>query len=323
MHGVGTAISFAVIQMVTLFLAARADSVLWLPDDSTGLLEHPGMISIVIGNAILPIISTHAKLMTCKIGRKLPSKKPPLIRRYYQSRVLQHAFGIRVFKLAFTFFVVIGVICLIAQTVRLYSPSPYGHDTFDSYAHPWSFWVSRPILLLSWALIIPWFGATLLAHLVALSTLLAKVRKRSLTSFYLSHPDRCGGYSFFGWTDVWYAFGIVVVLTETVLLILTHNRLAVGNIIAAGMVIFSALLISFFSVIPVLKILAEQKSHIKASAFHRLRRGARLSLEHSAILFDLRFTPYTVTAANLAVVARLLIAINTAFPAGRFATLGM
>jgi hypothetical protein len=304
------AIIFAIAQWAALYLAARADSSLRLPDEATGLLEHPGMMAIVLGNALLPVISSHARSLTCNLGRKLPCSKPLLIRRYYKARVLRHVFGIDVFITTFLFLAAVGFLYLLNQTIVLSSPDKYyDHDTFDSYAHIWSFYVSRPILFISWSVIIPWFAATLLAHVVAVYTLLTRVRRRSWSSFNLSHPDRCGGYSFFGWADVGYAFGIAVVLTEAALVIITHDKLTVGSFLALGGITIGALLISFFSVLPVLKTLREQERQIKSGTFHRLRRGGPLDLQRSAILFDLRFTPYTGTAARLALAARLMIAL--------------
>lgn len=308
------AIIFALIQAGILFFAASVDTVLCIPGDGTGLLEHPGMFSIVVGNSVLPIISYQAKSLTYCLGRKLPCDKSLLVRQHYAKVIIRHAFGIDIFILSLVFFAGVGLSYFINHTVILSNPDQYyAHDTFDSKKHIWSFYVSRPILFFSWVVVIPWFGATLLAHLVAVDALLKYVKQNATTIYYLFHPDRCGGYSFFGWADVWYAFGLAVILTETALLILTHDKVTIGNYLALGGITLSAFLISFFSVYPVLKIMREKETSIKSGTFRRLRKGGRLNLQRSAVLFDLRFIPYTDTAVRLALTSRLLIILPYSF----------
>jgi hypothetical protein len=309
--GVAAAVIFAAIQGGALYLAALADSARWLPGESTGLLEHPGMMSIVLANALLPIVASHAKSMTCKLGQKFPSSNPALVKRYYKLAVLKHAFGKEVFWLFFVLSSIAGFCYLVNQTVVLRNPNEYtdyyGHDTFDTATHVWSFYVSRPVLFISWVIVIPWFAATLLAHVVAVSTLLARAKREGWASFYVPHPDRCGGYSVFGWADVWYAIGIAIVLVETVLIIMTHHKATVGNGIAIVGITVGALVISLFSAIPALKTVWRQRTLLNSKSVLRLRHGGQLDQESCVVLFNVRFIPYTETAVRLAVGTRILI----------------
>ena len=165
------------------------------------------MFSIVVGDVALFIICTAAARMTCRMGRKLPSLRPDLTRRYFRRCIGRPIFGPKgIFYRIFFFLVIVGVIATINQTVQMFnSEHYYGHPTFGDWGHDYSFVAVRLNLIASWCIIIPLFFAYLLCHAIAIRRLFRAVGRRRLDYFDKRHPDRCGGYSFFGWIDTLYA----------------------------------------------------------------------------------------------------------------------
>jgi hypothetical protein len=270
------------------------------------------MFGIVVGDVILFTVTIQVGRMTAKIGRKLPSRNLRLSRRYYRSIVLPWAFGhAGLFYWMLLLFSVLGAVALVNQSVQLLNPFLYyGHDTFDAYAHPWSFWVNRVNLATSWCIVIPLFAACLFSHSLSMRAFFRKCMARGLAEFRKDHPDKCGGYSFFGWLDTLYVFGILIVLIEAVLLIVTHRNITAGNVLALFAVGFGALLISTFSIAEAVLLVRRLERSLKASSFgRRLRRRGRTNLDYATLVFGLRFSPYTATAGKLAVGLRAVFAV--------------
>jgi hypothetical protein len=144
---------------------------------------------------------------------------------------------------------------------------------------------------------------------VLVSVFLRRCAEHGLPIFRKDHPDRCGGYSFFGWTDTLYALGIAIVLLEVLLLIATHRNVTPGNVLASFGIGAGAILISFFSVAEALRLTKRLERTLKAASFGRRRRRAgRTTVEYATLIFGLRFSPYTATAEKLAVGLRAVFA---------------
>lgn len=301
-----------VLQLGGLLISAYVDGTLMLQGSAVGLLEHPGMFAIVVGDAALFIVATYASQMTAKIGRKLPSRRARLTRRYYRSILWNWAVGPGgVFYWMFFLFSVVGALALINQSVQLFAPEAYyGHDTFDSARHPFSFWVNRVNLFTSWCIVVPLFCSYLFTHSVLVSVYLRRSAKHGLPVFGREHPDKCGGYSFFGWADTLYALGIAIVLIEVLLLMATHRNVTLGNVLAFLGIGAGAILISYLSVAEALRLTHRLERRLKTASFGRRMRGSgRSSVEYATLMFGLRFSPYTAIAGKLAIGLRAVFAL--------------
>jgi hypothetical protein len=174
-------------------------------------------------------------------------------------------------------------------------------------------------LIASWCLIIPLFFAYLISHAVAVRGLLQAMGRRHLDHFDTRHPDGCGGYSFFGWIDTLYALGILVVLIEVVLLIISHDRLTLGNVLAICALAIGALIISIFSAGGMLSLVRRQERLLKSRSYFDSRRSsAPASVDFAILNFGLKFSPYTTTAFRLAVGLRALIAAPAVFRVAQY-----
>jgi hypothetical protein len=208
------AVIVTVARAAVLVVAAYFDNVLWLPREGIGLFEHPGVLAIVVGDAVLFLLCVYASRMTRSVGRRLPTHRRPLVQRYFRLIMLRRIFdsGGSLSKMLL-FLSVIGALSLVNQTVQLTDAGAYyGHDTFDSILHPRSFWVMRANLFISWCIIIPLFSSYLIAHTKAIRLFFRKCDEHGLVKFQTGHPDQHGGFTFFGWLDTIYAIGLLTAL---------------------------------------------------------------------------------------------------------------
>jgi hypothetical protein len=309
------AVSVAVARAAALSLAAYFDNSLWLPGEAVGLFEHPGILAIVLGDIVLFILCVYASRMTRLVGRRLPTDRQPLVQRYFRQIVLRRVFDRRgTFKRILFFLSIVGALNLVNQTVQVMNPiAYYGHDTFNSIWHVRSFWVNRVNLFISWCVVIPLFSSYLIAHTIVIRHFLRKCDEHGLVKFQPGHPDQHGGFTFFGWLDTLYVVGLVVVLVETFLLIITHRRVTFGGLFSMIGITVGFLLISTLSIYEVVRVVRRQERLLKMTSFARaVRKSRQLSLEYLMLVYNAKFSPYSTPALRLAVVLRAVAVIPAA-----------
>lgn len=299
----------ALARIVVIGGAAWADGALWLTGDATGLLEHPGALAVLVGDSLLIAVCVQARHMTSRLGRKIPSAKPLLTKRYFRSVLHRRGFGPRGdFILMYLLLCPLGLVFVVNQTLAALNPvAYYGHDTFTSFAHERTFWAVRVSLIISWGLIAPYFASLLFAHCLIVARLVKKLRRRGLAVFIEGHPDRCGGYAFFGWTDVVYASGIAIILGEAALLIMTHGRVTLGSAFALLGIAVGAGIVSTLSIREILKTVRRKERLLKTKGFWTVRRGGHMSVDYATLIYATNFSPYTEAAARLAIGLRAVL----------------
>lgn len=321
--GITVAVVVAVVRAVSLVVAAYFDDALWLHREGVGLFEHPGILAIVVGDSVLFLLCVYASRMTRSVGRRLPTHRRPLVQRYFRLIILRRIFdsGGSFIKMLL-FLSVIGAISLVNQTVRLMDADAYyGHDTFDSILHLRSFWVMRVNLFISWCVIIPLFSSYLIAHTKAIRLCFRRCDEHSLVKFQPGHPDQHGGFTFFGWLDTIYAMGLLVALIEVFLLIMTHSRVTVGNLFSLTAITVGVVLISVLSIYEVVRVVRRQERLLKMASFVRNVRDSRhLSLDYLALVYNVKFSPYSTAALRLAVALRTAAVIPVAIRAVTYIT---
>lgn len=301
------AVGVAVVRAAALVVAAYCDKSLWLPGDAVGLLEHPGILGIVVGDAVLFVLCVYASRMTRLVGRRLPTDRRSPVQRYFRQIVLRRVFGGGgIFKKLLFFLSTIGALALVNQTVQATDAiAYYGHDTFDSILHTRSFWVNRVNLFFSWCILIPLFSSYLIGHTIVIRHFFRRCDEHGLVAFQPGHPDQHGGFTFFGWLDTLYAVGLLVVLIEVFLLIITHRRVTFGGLFSVIAITVGVLLISVLSIYEVLRVVKRQERLLKIASFARTIRGSRpLSLEYLMLVYNAKFSPYSTVALRLAVALR-------------------
>lgn len=291
------AVAVAVARAAALGVAAYYDKSLWLPGEGVGLLEHLGIPAIVLGDVVLFLLCVYASQMTRLVGRRLPTTRDrrSLVQRYFKLIVLRKIFGVGgIFKKLFLLLSIIGAVFVVNQTVMAIDPTKYyGHDTFNSILHLRSFWVNRVNLITSWCVVIPLFSSYLIAHTIAIRRFFRRCDEHGLVALQPGHPDKHGGFTFFGWLDTIYVVGLLVVLVEAFLLIITHRRVTLGGLFSVVAITFGFLLISVLSIYEVLRVVRRQERLLKMASFVRtVKRSRQLSLEYLTLVYDVRFSPY-------------------------------
>jgi len=312
---VTVAVSVTVARAAALGVAAYFDKSLWLPGEAVGLLEHPGIVAMVLGDAVLFLLCVYASRMTRLVGRRLPTDRRPLVQRYFRQIVLRRIFsGGGSFKKILLLLSTIGALALVNQTVQATDPiAYYGHDTFNSTLHARSFWVNRVNLFTSWCIVVPLFSSYLFAHTLAIRHFFRRCDEHGLVAFQPGHPDQHGGFTFFGWLDIIYAVGLLTVLIEVFLMIITHRRVTVGDLFSLIAITVGVLLISVLSIHEVVRVVRRQERLLKMASFVRTVRGSRhLSLEYLAIVYNAKFSPYSSAALRVAVALRAATVIPVA-----------
>ena len=301
------AVGVSVARATALGVAAYYDRSLWLPGEGVGLFEHPGILAIVLGDAVLFLLCVYASQMTRLVGRRLPTHRRSLVQRYFRHIVLRRVFGSGgSFKKMLLLLMTIGALNLVNQTVQATDPiTYYGHDTFNSIFHSRSFWVNRVNLFMSWCVVIPLFSSYLITHTMVIRHFFRRCDEHGLVAFQPGHPDKHGGFTFFGWLDTIYVIGLVVVLGEVFLLIITHHRVTAGDLFSFVAITVGAILISVLSIYEVVRVVKRQERLLKIVSFVRTARGSRhLSLEYLTLVYDAKFSPYSTLALRLAVALR-------------------
>jgi hypothetical protein len=304
-----------VARAATLSVAAYYDKSLWLPGEAVGLFEHPGMLAIVLGDLVLFLLCVYASQMTRLVGRRLPTDRRSLVQRYFRQMALRRVFGRGGnFKKILLFVSIIGAVNLVNQTVQALDPTAYyGHDTFNSILHTRSFWVNRVNLFISWCIVLPLFSSYLIAHTIVIRQFFRRCDEHGLVEFQPGHPDRHGGFTFFGWLDTIYVVGLLIILVEVFLLIITHRRVTFGSLFSLIAITVGFLLISVLSIHEVLRVVRRQERLLKMKSFARMfRRSRPLSLEYLMLVHNVKFSPYSSLALRLALGLRAAAVIPLA-----------
>jgi hypothetical protein len=316
-------ISFAVslFELSFLIAAAYVDRTLWLPGAGVGLLEHPGIASILVGDMVLFVVCTKCIQLTSKIGVRLPSKNQNLVRRYFRSMVLKDIFSRnRYFFRIFAAISLIGFLSVANQSVKLLDPVRYyGHDTFDSVWHPYSFAANRLNLLISWCVVVPLFFSYLIIHIVLVNRTIRKVAQHGLAAFHIGHPDKSGGYAFFGSSNTLYMFGLLIVLLEIVLLAYTHSKIDMSNMLPLFLVGIAFVLVSFYSVREVRKVIKQIEMQMKTRGYLALAKNKQsIDLALFAIVYEINFSAYNYIAAKFLFLLRFISFVPAIYKAWQF-----
>src|SRR5690349_5367352 len=128
-------------EVLLLVFAAYLDGTLYLTGGAIGLLQHPGILSILVGDVVVFVLCTYCARLTRKIGYKLPNKRPLLLRRFFRLPVLRKAYAEPNYLMRLSAaFSIVGLLALVNPSLKLLDPAwYYGHATIDAYVQPCSF----------------------------------------------------------------------------------------------------------------------------------------------------------------------------------------
>jgi hypothetical protein len=191
---------------VAIFLASLLDQTLRLPDDGVGLLRHYGLWTFML--TVPVVITLSSRLLTCFFDtlRNLDALLIPGIDRGERDRVAhlltwemgalrlrgRYVYFLNFLTVASTLFAVNSIVG--ASLVR----ETFGHDTFDSFSHPWGFFVAKTYTLFVFTFVYPVTLFVAFRVTVSMVKVFRFLHRRAVLQIDILHVDNCGGMARFG-----------------------------------------------------------------------------------------------------------------------------
>ncbi|MGZ5436150.1 MAG: hypothetical protein ACXWID_12850 [Pyrinomonadaceae bacterium] len=297
--GIGVALS--VVDFATLYVAAVRDGVLYI-DQGIGLLNHYGLLSTIVGNAIALYTAKKyydgvRSITDSKAVVKGAALKQPL-------KDLQEMVELRGKpQFLMYFFLVLGVYFWASNFSTHIFGDPvakWGH-VLDSKAHTWSFLAGRLHNIYTWIVIMPYVAHVMIWSFIQLWMAMKIALKERALKYDLLNPDHCGGFGFV--YNALIAFNVVLALVviEVTAHSATFGRLNFEHI--ANYTILTVLLLGinnlFFAYMygPIKRLRMESLNNVKDEVF----KNNNLSLEILKYCYERRVS--TLSIANLFVQA--------------------
>lgn len=299
-----------VLEVAFLFLAAWADDNFSLEGKGIGLLEHPGIWAILIGDLFVLLLIAYLVKSFLLLDKKLPvtgNKKAARYIKYCKYKTLR---AIRIQANSSTLYYAMGVGALfwLNNAIQTWAPYKYyGNDVFDSILHINSYIVFRLILGTSWIVLYPICAYISVLVGVTLFKLLKRLKAHYWLDFDIYHPDKCGGFSYLGNINIAFITTIFVIYFELTVVLLTHDKLNPG--LASGFVIISIafVVVTYAILYPALKYLKEKKSVLLMRFYKNLKKqpSCHQMLDYQWVNNSLSFSPYSHYQTALLNLARL------------------
>lgn len=248
---------YAFIQASLLYLGAYIDGTLYLPNEGKGFLEHYGVWGIIVTDIFLlfSVSLAHSNYRAAIYSIEFSERKNRKL--FFKNTVipfLDFLYLKENSKYLYYLFVIIGA---IAWSNNLYQTSNpikfYGNDVFDQVDYTWGFIANKLNLFLSWVIIYPCSLFIILTIAIQTRSLIEKAESRSGLQGNIYHPDRCLGFSIFGWLNVSILLPFIFVLIAVFLLSLTHVNLYQSLVLPLIIVPIILIFLSFWTISPVVK----------------------------------------------------------------------
>jgi hypothetical protein len=192
----GIGVGLSLVDLVTIYLAAVRDGVLYI-DQGVGLFNHYGIFSTIVGNAIALYAAKKYYDGICSIRDSKAVvdgtviKKPlkdlkDMVELHGKSQLLMY------------FFLVLGVYFWASNFSTHIFDDPvakWGH-VLDSKAHPWSFVAGRLHNIYTWIIIMPFVVHVMILSFIQLWRAMKIALKEGVLRYDLLNPDQRGGFGF-------------------------------------------------------------------------------------------------------------------------------
>lgn len=190
----GTTISG--LMLLAFIEAARLEGVLTIKG-GVGFLQNYGLLSTLIGNAVLPCLARAYYESVLDIAASSVVKRRPLVERglaeLTKMVLLAGRYRLIVYGLIF-----VGLLFWLANVGFHVLGSPevrWGHKVFDSVDHPFGFTLNRLNNLYTWMLILPFCGYVMIMSTIQLVRTVTVAADRKAIAYDLLNPDNCGGFA--------------------------------------------------------------------------------------------------------------------------------
>lgn len=307
------------LQGAVLYSAAVLDHALYLSGEDIGLLEHPGIPTILLADAASLALLGSAARRFLRLPGRLPVTSEPANRRYLRRAI---ASGRSIILLQgragalYVFSAGLGTLFWLQNAIQTRDALAfYGRDVFDSSEHRFSYVAFRIVLWGSWGVLYPYVAVAFLGISGTVYRATATLARHGRLEYRLFHPDRSGGFATIG--DISFAaiMAVLVLYASLAVVMVTHQKLNILQI--SGVFILSAalILLTYYISWPVTKFMWHQRWRERRRGYRRLMYGpdpfAALQLIWSEA--QTTYSPYAryqVWLINAARVAPLAITVG-------------
>lgn len=300
------------LEVVALLVAAYLDGNYFLVGNDLGLFEHFGIWIITLGDWLILLAIAAIVVQARRIPSRFPLKPGKVTRRFARltmTRLLGSMSLARRDRVLFLYFVLAGLAFWANNAVQTRYPQYYyGNDLFDSINFIHGYYVTRVLLFFSWVVFIPYIAFVTICVAATIFKSVSTTAKHGLLDFKPLHPDGCGGFSFFGNLNLVFILGILVIYSELIVVLLTHDQLNPG--LLSGFVIITVVFLglSYVTLVPVFLFLGrERRRHALRNYAIASRQDVTLDgIAHFLFSRESSFSPYNALQRVAVNVARFV-----------------
>jgi hypothetical protein len=300
-------IVISLINFLAIYAAAARDGVLHI-NQGVGLLNHYGLLSTIIGNAISLYAAKKYYDGVCSIkASKAVVNKEVIKKSLNDLTVMVELHG--KYRFIMYLLVIVGTLFWISNfTIHIIgNPVARWGLVFDSLDHPWSFVANRLHNFYTWIVIMPFVVHVMICSSLQLKRAMAKAIDEGVLKYDLLNPDQRGGFGFID--NSLLAFNIVAALVyiEITLHSETFSRLNLEHII--DYIILTALLIGINKMF-----FADMYATVKRLRLESLNRVKDEVFNNNNLSFEILKYCYERRVVTLSIVNVLIQASAIAIP---------
>jgi hypothetical protein len=226
-------ISISAVEFIVFFWAANREGVLHI-QNGVGLLDNYGLMSTLIGNAILPYLARSYYENVCTISYSKALQNSILVEREISAlkSMLQlrgrHRFGLYILIFVGSAFWASNTSLHVFGNAEVH----WGHKVFDSTNHPFCFYLNRLNNFYTWILILPFCGHVMIFSSNQLVAAISRAIDEKVIIYDLLNPDKYGGFLPVERAHVIYNVMIAMIYVQIALHTGTFNRLNVEHLVS-------------------------------------------------------------------------------------------
>lgn len=301
-----------VVESVLLITAGILDSSLFLDGEKLGVLEHPGPWGIVFGDMCILTVLTLLARSISRLPQRCPVVQSSRVDRYLKivrRQIFQALFLNHRSRYLLLYMAGCGLLFWLNNAYQTLHPVKYyGNDLFDSINFFYGYLSVRFILGTSWIILIPYTAYCSLVIGYGLWKTLRTLEKHDILHFDIYHPDKCGGFSYFGNINILYVLGILIIYSELSIILLTHEKLNPG--LLSGFILTTICFLGSTYVVlwPLNSYLSSKKKALTESTYQDVRTKNKLRdiFEYGFILNRVSFNPYPTPQRSFLAIIRLV-----------------
>jgi hypothetical protein len=245
-------VSFGLVLIAAVLLGVYADDTWTLKRDGRGFLRHYGAWVILTGDPLLVILAGWASHKFQTTLDELPFDAPSRnVVENLKTKYLDWIAGQRRAFFGYLLCVSFGFLSWINNLCQTQTPRDfYNHDVFDSRQHFWGYIAYKTCLFVSWVIVYPIVGYTMLTITLSIWLILRTGRNNRLFKFDVMHPDNCYGLGSLGSLGVSIISPFLLVYLTILALLITHGTFYKSvSVPLAGMTLL-IFLVSYVALVP-------------------------------------------------------------------------